>query len=325
MRARLAGAALAVAMAGLAAALPAAAEPLVPGIEWIAGHYEPGAQPDGNSVILDGPDGLVLFDTGRHPAHAAAVIARLRAIGKPLRWIVNSHWHLDHVGGDGAVRTAFPEAGLLASDAILAARRGFLAQYRADLLEAIAKAPPGAKEVPAWRREIGLIDDAAAQTPTEFVRASGPRDLAGRRVQLNLETHAVTAGDVWLYDEASKVLVAGDLVTLPAPFLDTACAARWQQSLDRLAAVPFDWLVPGHGAPMRRDAFERWRNAFGALRACAASAATNAACIYGWLRGVGPLVAPAEVPQARELLAYYLDSHLRPEPAKKANAAYCPA
>jgi hypothetical protein len=60
---------------------------------------------------------------------------------------------------------------------------------------------------------------------------------------------AVTDADIWIYDEAARVAVLGDLVTLPAPFFETACPARWQEALDAVWATPFTLAVPGHGAP----------------------------------------------------------------------------
>ena len=77
---------------------------------------------------------------------------------------------------------------------------------------------------------------------------------------MTLEARAVTAGDVWLFDPATRVLAAGDLVTLPAPFLDTACPERWKAALDRVAhqvvladgaRVDYDRLVLATGGRVR--------------------------------------------------------------------------
>ena len=48
----------------------------------------------------------------------------------PIVAIVNSHWHLDHVSGNAALRAAYPRAQVYASDAIRDAMHGFLADYR---------------------------------------------------------------------------------------------------------------------------------------------------------------------------------------------------
>src|SRR4051794_24032324 len=99
---------LAFALAGSAAAPPPAAS----GWHLVPGSFEPGRQPDGNSVFLDAPDGLILVDTGRHPAHQAKLLAYARARGRPVAVIVNSHWHLDHSGGNAEILAAYPRARL---------------------------------------------------------------------------------------------------------------------------------------------------------------------------------------------------------------------
>src|SRR4051812_38629057 len=102
------------------------------GPDWhlIPGGFEPGHSPDGNSIFLDAPDGLILVDTGRHPEHQAKLLAYAQARGRPIAAIVNSHWHLDHSGGNAEIRARFPGAAFYASDAIEGALKGFLPRSR---------------------------------------------------------------------------------------------------------------------------------------------------------------------------------------------------
>jgi glyoxylase-like metal-dependent hydrolase (beta-lactamase superfamily II) len=218
-----AGCAIVLAWQATVSAQPRALEP---GVEWLPGRFVASDQPDGNSVLIDGPDGWIVVDTGRHQAHAQALIDRIRASGKPLLAIVNTHWHLDHIGGNRALLTAYPQARVIASDAIVAARAGFLADYRHQLLDELAK--PGADDAQrtAWRREVELIDDTTASTPNVVIRERDTIAVAGLGLSIGVEAQAVTAGDVWVYEPNSVVLAAGDLVTLPAPLFDTACPAR---------------------------------------------------------------------------------------------------
>ena len=125
----------------------------------------------------------------------------------------------------------------------------------------------------------------------------------------------VTAGDVWLYDKKSGVLASGDLVTLPAPFLDTACPARWDEALGRLAKIRFKTLIPGHGAPMTHQQFDTYRIAFGQLLQCSASNAEKSVCIDGWMNGVSAFLDPAQRDFTKGMMDYYVDVLRRPAPA----------
>jgi glyoxylase-like metal-dependent hydrolase (beta-lactamase superfamily II) len=295
----------------LHAAVMAQTRPLDAGVEWLPGRFVPGAQPDGNSVLIDAPDGWIVVDSGRHPAHVQAILERIRLSGKPLRAIINTHWHLDHIGGNRALKTAHPQAQLIASEAIVGARSGFLAEYRRQLLAEIAKPSADDAQRAAYQREIAVIDDSAASTPEVRVTELVPLVLAGRGISVGLERDAVTGGDVWVYDAAAQVLAAGDLVTLPAPLLDTACPERWMQALERLSSVRFRWLVPGHGAPLSRGQYVIYRESYQRLLRCAASDAGAQRCIDGWLSDAGGLFPREEQPLARSLLQYYMDQKLR--------------
>lgn len=280
------------------------------GVVLVPGRFDPGRQPDGNSVVLRGKDGLVVVDTGRHAEHAKRVIEAARATGLPVKVIVNTHWHLDHVSGNAALKAAFPSARVYASSAIDGALKGFLASYRAQLAEMIEKTPDPAK-TREWRDEIARIDSGRALAPDEVVTSSGERELVGRRLELHLESRAVTEGDVWLFDLDTRVLVAGDLVTLPVPFLDTACPARWQAALERISKMDFRLLVPGHGAPMTREAFHSYRDAFDRLLACAAAPREKEACVEGWMKDAGSLLGGEDAAFVRSLAGYYVGEVLR--------------
>jgi len=303
------------ALIALAALVPSLdASQVAPGVFLVRGVFSPGSQPDGNTVVFRAPGGLIVIDTGRHPEHTRRIVEFAICEGRPVAAIVNTHWHLDHVGGNGLLRGRFPGARVFASDAIREARTGFLASYRRQL-EEMVKTTPDAARRDALRAELGLIDRGATLEPDEVIARPGRRTLAGLVVEVGLETRAVTAGDVWLFDPRTKVLVAGDLVTLPAPLLDTACPARWSESLERLSRVGFKLLVPGHGEPMTRAGFETYRAGFTHLLACGASDQPAENCTSGWLRDVSTLVPEKAQPFARSLMDHYVGL-LRSDPAK---------
>jgi len=285
---------------------------IAPGIRLVRGAFVPGTQPDGNSIVITAPDGLVVFDTGRRPEHTQKILDLAAAEKQPIVAVVNSHWHLDHIGGNELVRRAFPDVKIYASGALAEARTGFLARYHGQLEEALQKSSDPAEQS-RTRAELHLIDAADQLAPNVVIESAGERQIGGRTFQVGLETHAVTAGDVWLLDRASGVVIAGDLVTLPAPFLDTACPARWEASLAKLSATGFDLLVPGHGPPLTHRQFETYRTAFSTLLRCTSSDAPKETCIDGWVGGASTLIPTSERAFTRRLMSYYVDLLRRPE------------
>jgi glyoxylase-like metal-dependent hydrolase (beta-lactamase superfamily II) len=322
---RLVGFVLAIVAAAPAAAQPAppTAQAVAPGVWLIPGGIPPRRQPDGNTVIFEGPRGLVVMDTGRHAWHRQAILDFARAQGKPIVAIVNSHWHLDHVSGNPALKAAYPSARVYASHAIDGALAGFLAKSAADAKAYLepGKLPPETQE--DLRADLATIQAGAALRPDVAIEASGVRDLAGLRLSVNLARNAATAGDVWLYDRRSRVAAVGDLVTLPAAFLDTACPQGWRAALGAVWATPFRIAVPGHGAPMTRAQFALYRTAFDQLIDCAASTRGKAECATAWTTTVGPLLGddPAAAKRAQGMTEYYVEGVLRANGGKSATCA----
>jgi len=272
----------------------------------IPGGFVPGSQPDGNTIVFDAPDGLVVMDTGRHPAHSQKILDFAARARKPIVAVLNSHWHLDHTSGNPRLRAAYPALKVYASDAIDGAMKGFLAKSKIQsgaLLD-----DPGVPEAikAEIRADIATIDSGKAIFPDVLVSQSGEVGLGGRRLQLGL-AHAATRGDLWVYDPAQRFLATGDLVTLPVPFLDTACPAKWSEELARLDAMDFAVAVPGHGPKLTHAQFSAYRGAFDKLLACAASGADKQACAGGWTRDAGALMEEADRSRVGGMLEYYVD------------------
>lgn len=297
------------------ALLAAAAWQLVPGV------WTPPSGPDGNTVLIDAPEGLIVVDTGRHPRHQQAILAAAKRRGKPIAAIVNTHWHLDHTGGNAELRAAFPGVPIIASNAVDAALNGFFKRSRAAAEAHIAsgKAPP--EQVAEIRRDTAAMDDVRNLKPTRPVTRSGSMTISGRRIDVHLEPYAATAGDVWLFLPDERLAIAGDLVVGLTPFMDTACPEGWRKALGNIAAVPFRTLIPGHGAPMDREDFTRWRRAFDTLLDCAAGSASRQACIDGWMRDAAPFIPDVDRPRVPGIIGYYLDKRLRAAPAERMR--YC--
>jgi glyoxylase-like metal-dependent hydrolase (beta-lactamase superfamily II) len=285
------------------------AQQIAAGVWLIPGGMRADREPDGNSVIFAAPAGLVVLDTGRHDWQARAIIDFATASHQAIAAVVNSHWHLDHVSGNPALRAAFPGLHVYASDAMDGALVGFLAASARDSEHDLNDESIPADTRADIRLDLATIRNGAALKPDVFIKASGNLKLAGRRFDVHLAPAAATAGDVWLFDRSSRIAALGDLVTLPAPFLDTACPQGWLRALDDIARTPFALAVPGHGTPMSRAQFADYRNAFAAFIKCADSSDPGSTCAAQWSAAVKPLLDanPREMQRAIAMAGYYVD------------------
>src|SRR6185436_4924923 len=271
--------------------------------------------PDGNSIILRAPRGLIVVDTGRHTEHQDKLLAFAKQAGAPIAAIVNTHWHLDHSGGNAELRAVYPAAEIVATRAVEGALVGFFPKGRAqgEALIASGKATP--QQIEDIQLGRAAVDDTRNLLPTRPIAQSGAVDIAGRRLDLHVAPFAATEADLWIYDGATNTVVAGDLVVTEVPFFDSGCPEGWRAALGEIAATPFVRLIPGHGDPMTRDAFARWRAAFDALLDCAASPAAVATCVSGWRAGASAFIPAGDEARIDEYTAYYVTEILRSPPA----------
>lgn len=283
------------------------------GVRMIRGAFAPGRQPDGNSVVLTVSDGLIVFDTGRHASHTQKIIDYALARKQPVIAIFNSHWHLDHVSGNIALRQRWMRAAVYANDAALSdALNTFLARGREANLKAVADAGTPAGLVEDLRGDIATVEQGAGLHPTASIETSQTMNIGGRRLEVHV-ARAASAGDIWIYDPAAKLVLTGDLVTLPAPFLDTACPKRWRTELDAVLAAPFVSAIPGHGREMTRADIVLYREGFNALLDCAASEASATTCADAWSSAVRPLLdgQSGDAAAASRYARYYVEEVLR--------------
>lgn len=300
---------------------PAQAAPVAPppreiaqGVHLIPGAILPNYGPDGNTVIFDAPQGLVVVDTGRHVWHSDAILAFAEARGRPVAAIVNTHWHLDHSSGNRRIKAAFPEAPVYTTNAVdrALADGGFLVRnldrFRARL------ADPSVSE--AEKSEIRVLFDTMdardALRPEVTLSRSQRMRLAGRQLDVRVTNGAVSDGDVWLYDRRTRVAVLGDMVTFPSPFFETACADDWRRALDEVWATRFTIAIPGHGEPMNRDQFNAYRAAFKGFMDCVQSDAAAGQCATIWTTGVAQFLPDDAARREAAGYAEYYVGYLRP-------------
>ena len=224
---------------------------------------------------------MLVFDTGNIPSMTRRQIAEIRRLtDKPVRFVVNSHWHPDHTLGNAEYRAAFPGVRVIGTSAtragILERVPPYVDQMKSfapidsvmRLRLATGKLRDGSPMPDAVRLTWGLTTRDYAEFMPEVVHTtpSAPDSvfadsltilLGKRRVQIVSPGRGNTAGDAFVFLPDERVLLTGDLVTVPCPFPGTAYFADWIRSLDALVARRAAVIVPGHGDVQHDDAYVR--------------------------------------------------------------------
>ncbi len=255
-------------------------EPVVTGIWRIA---QPGfhVQPIGNVTLIEQADGLVVIDSGGSPGSGRRIVGLIRqASSKPVKAIVITHWHGDHVQGLSELVRAWPNARTIATAATKAhladpktmnspaepdPKRNlkFLEQVRGfqDYIAGeLAKAP--AAERAGWATGRRLMnqyeidmDGALTIAPKEGFTERLLIDDPERPVELRFLGRANTDGDAVAWLPRQRIVVTGDIVVAPLPYGFGSYPADWIGVLKELKALDFAILLPGHGGAQRDTSY----------------------------------------------------------------------
>jgi cyclase len=248
-----------------------------PGIVAFIAAETSGPIPSGNVVAVIGEDGVLVVDSGRFPTLARRMIAELRKrTAKPVRYLVHTHWHLDHIAADGEFRKAFPGMAVLTTDftrrKMLEKQVAYLrdveknnAGYVKDLKDFVAagKRTDGSPLSTEDRRYLlGQVTDielesvelaGATLVEPDLTFAREVRVfLGGREVRIAFLGSGNTDGDTVTFVPDAKVAVVGDLLVYPIPYGYGCHPGEWIQTLQTLMATDVTAVVPGHG-PVLRD------------------------------------------------------------------------
>jgi glyoxylase-like metal-dependent hydrolase (beta-lactamase superfamily II) len=245
---------------------------LAPGV-WAGIRQDPFELPqEGNSVFVVTEQGVVVFDAGGSPMMGESIVAKVRSItDKPITHIIISHWHGDHMRGLQAIQAAFPQAQVFAHphsrDFIVSTQERWL-KRRVSMVPNILRAVdvalgnrqdlsgrPLIKEEKAWLEKglanAGQLDRENNRTayviPTSTFENRMTLYLGSREIQFLHLGNAHTAGDIVMWLPQEKIVATGDIVTGPVPLMPSPYTGTYVDVLNRIKALGFRTLVPGHG------------------------------------------------------------------------------
>jgi len=223
----------------------------------------------GNIVAIAGRDATLIVDTGQLPSVARRVIGELRDMKvASVRWVVNTHWHGDHLLGNGVFRDAYPDAHFIAhSYSIQQATRVYtgFAKRMAEKLPAVRDdfrkraAATTSSDEKAWLEESAACVELALPETQQV--AFFPQDTPvddSRTIDLGGVTAVVrhlgtgnTPGDLVVWVPEDRLVASGDMVVFPAPYAIGSALDPWVATLEALQRLDPKVLVPGHGPVMR--------------------------------------------------------------------------
>ncbi len=234
----------------------------------------------GNSVAILTNDGVIVFDSTAIPETASTILGEIKKLtDKPVRYLINSHWHWDHWGGNEVFLAAFPDLQIISHEKTLEQLktveprcndRGLkegLPQYLQDFEKRVNKAktdrihPTKLKEMQQlFAADKNFLQQKLAMKktlPNKTFSDSMTIQPGGREIQI-LHARAITVGDTYLYLPKDKILITGDILLSPYPYaIGGTYPAEWLKTLQQFAKLKPVLVIPGHGDAQTAELIDR--------------------------------------------------------------------
>lgn len=249
-------------------------EKIAEGVYTIRHKDAPDTFPQGNTTVIIGDREVLVVDSCYLPSSAREDIAQIKQwTNKPVRYLVNTHWHFDHTMGNGSYWDAFPGLTIVAhtetAKQIAGYNPGWFERFpkRGDRLKAILEAGKDGNGKPLSDGDRKEYAEAIAgiapvqeefksivdRAPTASFDSEMRIDLGNREVRLMYLGRGNTAGDAIVYLPKEKIVMTGDLVVHPVPYFFGGYPFDFSKTLRRLDGIAYDTMIPGHGEVLRAE------------------------------------------------------------------------
>lgn len=238
------------------------------GVYVITHKDAPDTFPQGNTLVIIGDKDVLVVDSCLLPSSAKEDIAQIKQLtDKPVRYLVNTHWHFDHNNGNGNYAAAFPNLMIIAHTETQKMIENYnpvsIANY-ANRRERFKKMLETGKDndgVPlsdALRKDLEVslvgLDEVVAEfknislTPINISFTEDLNlNLGNREVQIKFLGRGNTAGDTIVYLPKEKIAAVGDLMVHPVPYFFGGFPAELPATLEKVSLLNLQSIIPGHG------------------------------------------------------------------------------
>src|SRR5260370_1076132 len=225
-----------------------------------------------NDVVIVNDDDVMLVDAGVTPAVARALVQDVKLLSdKPVRWVVNTHFHYDHTDGNSIFG---PEVQIIGHEYVRQAILNLDVLHRepfktaqANLSDQIASlkkqvsAEKDAQQRAPLQQQLPATEAAQKQfaeikpTPPTMTYASNLTLVRGRRENRLLVLERMhTPDDTVVFLPKERIVCTGDLMESRLAYMGDGIFDEWVTTLDALKKLDFDTVLPGHDVPFHEKA-----------------------------------------------------------------------
>jgi cyclase len=231
-----------------------------------------------NAAIFVNSADVLVVDAHSKPSAAAGLIAQIKqqVTTKPVRYLVDTHFHWDHSQGNGAYRNAFgKDLQIISSQATSKLEAQYTQARLRETLDPHGHPFPSQPHIPVMieeaKRQLSATNDAKKKAQLQdqirqleafqremqnftpvypTVTFDKTHVIKDKAHDIHIEFHgrAHTAGDVVVFCPQARVVATGDMVLAGMPFLADSFPKEWPLTIDSVSKLEFDFVAGGHGA-----------------------------------------------------------------------------